>query len=362
MSVPVSGAVALDPAALLEELLRHPSPTGSVEAAAEALAGLAHDAGFATGTDLAGSVVMTWGDAGPPIAGAVVLLGHLDTVPGGPPVRLAGARLHGRGTVDAKGPLAAALAGVSRLPREGPRVTLVAAVDEEGASGCAAALSRTAPAAHLIVLEPSGWDAITVGYRGCVRLRIALEQETAHHALPRPSAGDRLVAMLADLRRRLEELGVESGGRTGERAVDQLQMRVNRLSGDSDGGVERAAAQVEVRLPATVPVERVLGLLPRACAGAELVIESACPAVAVSRSNPVCRALVRAVAAQGGAARYTTKTGTSDLNVVLPAWGCPAAVYGPGDSTLDHTQHEFIEIEDLRRGARILELAVASLR
>jgi [amino group carrier protein]-lysine/ornithine hydrolase len=360
--VSLAGAVALDPATLLEALLRHPSPTGSVGAAARALAALANDAGFTTGRDDAGSVVMTWGDVGPPIAGAVVLLGHLDTVPGGPAVSEADGRLYGRGSVDAKGPLAAALAAVSRLPWEGRRVTLVAAVDEEGASNCAAELSTLAPAAHLIVLEPSGWDAITVGYRGCVRLRLNLEQEAAHHAVPRPSAGDRLVAMLADLRRRLEELSVQTRHRAGDRAVDQLQVRVNRLSSDDDGSVERAAAQVEVRLPATVSAEQVLGLLPRACAGAELVIDSACPAVAVSRSNPVSRALARAVAAHGGSARYTTKTGTSDLNVVLPAWRCPAAVYGPGDSILDHSPHESIEIEELRRGSRVLELAVASLR
>ncbi|HEY8754993.1 MAG TPA: M20/M25/M40 family metallo-hydrolase [Candidatus Dormibacteraeota bacterium] len=356
----LAGAVALDPATLLEALLRHPSPTGSVGAAARALAALARDAGFTTGTDDAGSVVMTWGDVGPPIAGAMVLLGHLDTVPGGPAVSEADGRLYGRGSVDAKGPLAAALAAVSRLPREGRRVTLVAAVDEEGASNCAAALSTLAPAAHLIVLEPSGWDAITVGYRGCVRLRLNLEQEAAHHAVPRPSAGDRLVAMLADLRRRLEELSVQTRHRASDRAVDQLQVRVNRLSSDDDGSVERAGAQVEVRVCAGVSAEQVLGLLPRACA--ELVIDSACPAVAVSRSNPVSRALARAVAAHGGSARYTTKTGTSDLNVVLPAWRCPAAVYGPGDSILDHSPHESIEIEELRRGSRVLELAVASLR
>lgn len=357
----VAGAVALEPATLLEALLRHPSPTGSVDSAARALAALAHDAGFTTCADDAGSVVMTWGDRGPHIAGAVVLLGHLDTVPGGPAVREADGRLHGRGSVDAKGPLAAALAALSRLPREGRRVTLVAAIDEEGASESAAALSRAAPAAHLIVLEPSGWDAITVGYRGCLRLRLTIEQEPAHHALPRLSAADRLVAMLTCLRRQLEEV-TPARRDAPERAVDRLQLRVNRLSGDADGSVERAGAQVEVRVPAAVSLDEVLARITWVCADADLVITSACPAVAVSRANPVCRALARAVAAQGGSARYTTKTGTSDLNVVLPAWRCPAAVYGPGDSSLDHTPHESVEIEELRRGSRVLELAVASLR
>jgi LysW-gamma-L-lysine carboxypeptidase len=358
----IAGAVTLDAATILEALLRHPSPTGSVASAARALASVAQDAGFTAGTDDAGSVVLTWGDEGPAIAGAVVLLGHLDTVPGGPAVREADGRLHGRGSVDAKGPLAAALAAISRLPREGRRVTLVAAIDEEGASESAAALSRVAPASHLIVLEPSGWDTITVGYRGCMRLRLTLEQETAHHALPWPSAGDRLVAMIADLRHRLQELTAARGGGAAQRTVDRVQLRVNRLSGDADGSVERAGAHLEVRLPATISVDEVVAQFSVACAHADLVIESACPAAAVSRANPVCRALARAVVAEGGSARYTTKTGTSDLNVVLPAWRCPAAVYGPGGSSLDHTPHESIDIEELRRGSRVLERAVASLR
>jgi LysW-gamma-L-lysine carboxypeptidase len=360
--VSTASAVALDSTAVLDALLRHPSPTGDVDAATGALVALAQRAGFATSVELAGSVVMSWGDSGSPIAGAVVLLGHLDTVPGGPPVREVNGRLYGRGSVDAKGPLAAAIAAVSRLPRTGRRVTVVAAIDEEGASACAQALSRVAPASHLIVLEPSGWDAVTVAYRGCVRLRLSLEQETAHHAVPRPSAGDGLIARLVQLQQGLANLTADLGLGSGDRAVDRVQARVNRISSGTDGGVERAAAEVEVRLPAGVSVGDVVDRAEAARAGAGLVVESACAAVTVSRTNPACRTLARAVAATGGSIRYTTKTGTSDLNVVLPHWGCPAAVYGPGDSSLDHTPNESIEIDELRRGSRVLELAVASLR
>jgi LysW-gamma-L-lysine carboxypeptidase len=360
--VTTAGAIALDSATVLEALLRRPSPTGSVDAAAQALAAMARDAGFATSTDLAGSVVMSWGGTGSPIAGALVLLGHLDTVPGGPPVGESNGRLHGRGAVDAKGPLAAAFAAVSRLPRTGRRVTIVAAIDEEGASACAQALSRAAPASHLIVLEPSGWDAITVGYRGCVRLRLSLEQEAAHNALPRPSACDKLIARLVGAQQRVGSLLADLGLPGGDRAVDRLQMRVNRVSSGTDGGVERAQAHLEVRLPADVSVADVVDHVSAACAGSNLVVESACPAVTVSRTNPTCRSLARAVSAAGGKVRYTIKTGTSDLNVVLPAWGCPAAVYGPGDPSLDHTPNESIDIDELRRGSRILEMAVAALR
>src|SRR5947207_10534452 len=54
--------------------------------------------------DEAGNAVGELGD--PSAARTIVLLGHIDTVPGNIPVRIEGDLLYGRGSVDAKGPLA----------------------------------------------------------------------------------------------------------------------------------------------------------------------------------------------------------------------------------------------------------------
>ena len=43
----------------------------------------------------------------------IVLLGHIDTVPGEIPVRVEDGVLHGRGSVDAKGPLATFVAAAA---------------------------------------------------------------------------------------------------------------------------------------------------------------------------------------------------------------------------------------------------------
>ncbi len=48
------------------------------------------------------------------------------------------------------------------------------------------------------------------------------------------------------------------------------------------------------------------------------------------------------------------KTGTADLNVVGPAWGCPAVAYGPGDSNLDHTPEEHILLSEYARAVAVL--------
>jgi LysW-gamma-L-lysine carboxypeptidase len=117
-----------------------------------------------------------------------------------------------------------------------------------------------------------------------------------------------------------------------------------------------------VRIPAGHSAEGSLAQLRALLGDAHVGVVSACEPVTVPRSNAVARALARAVAAAGGRPRYTTKTGTSDLNVVLPAWRCPAAVYGPGDCSLDHTPRESIDVSDLQRGTDVLEAAVRALR
>src|SRR6185295_6779187 len=67
--------------------------------------------------DDAGNAVGEIGDSDAPRT--VVLLGHIDTVPGSIPVRIEstadGEVLYGRGSVDAKGPLAAFAAAAARL-------------------------------------------------------------------------------------------------------------------------------------------------------------------------------------------------------------------------------------------------------
>jgi LysW-gamma-L-lysine carboxypeptidase len=49
------------------------------------------------------------------------------------------------------------------------------------------------------------------------------------------------------------------------------------------------------------------------------------------------------------------------MNVVAPAWGTPIVAYGPGDSSLDHTPDEHINVSDYMRAIGILTSAIAQL-
>ena len=75
----------------------------------------------------------------------------------------------------------------------------------------------------------------------------------------------------------------------------------------------------------------------------------------------MARPLLPGIRQEGGRPGYLPKTGTSDMNVVGPAWRCPILAYGPGDSSLDHTPGEHIEIVEYLRAIRVLEAALGKL-
>ena len=58
---------------------------------------------------------------------------------------------------------------------------------------------------------------------------------------------------------------------------------------------------------------------------------------------------------------FVVKTGTSDMNVVAPVWQCPIVAYGPGDSALDHTPNEHLELDEYWRAVLVLEATLRQL-
>src|SRR5581483_6968521 len=147
---------------LLETMVRIPSYSGEEHALARHLVEQAHDLGLQAQLDEVGNFVAGAGleRSEPP----VILLGHMDTVRGVVPVRLAEGRLYGRGAVDAKGPLAAFLVAAARLAHSSELarpVLVIGAVEEETATsrGARAVVGRYRPAA-CVIGEPSGSSAI----------------------------------------------------------------------------------------------------------------------------------------------------------------------------------------------------------
>jgi [amino group carrier protein]-lysine/ornithine hydrolase len=343
-----------DPAALLEQMLRIPSLSGQEAELARFLAAEMGRVGLRSFVDQAGNAVGIAGE-GP----EVVLLGHIDTVPGEVPVRLAGGRLYGRGAVDAKGPFAAFVSTAARLVARGDlpvRLVLIGAVEEEATSskGAHYVKGRYRPAA-CVIGEPSGWDRLTLGYKGRLLVDGRWEQPSAHSAGREPAVAERAVDFWNAV-----AAHCAAHNREKQRLFDQLLPSLRAIRSGGDGLTDWAELTVGVRLPPDVPPERLADAL-RAFGAPRLRFHDLCPAYQGEKNTPLVRAFLKGVRSAGGAPGFLLKTGTSDMNVVGPAWGCPILAYGPGDSSLDHTPDEHVELAEYLRAVDVLEAAILNL-
>ncbi len=100
-----------DAVALLHGLVATPSISGDEQEAVAFLVSWMRRFGMEARIDATGNAVGIAGEGQP----GIVLLGHIDTVPGAVPVRIDSGKLYGRGAVDAKGPLAAFAVAAARL-------------------------------------------------------------------------------------------------------------------------------------------------------------------------------------------------------------------------------------------------------
>jgi [amino group carrier protein]-lysine/ornithine hydrolase len=327
----------------------------------------------------------------------LVLLGHIDTVPGNITVRIEptsdGDVLYGRGSVDAKGPLAAFVAAGARVGSAWAhdanlRVIVVGAVEEEAATSKGARFiaarfdGRHDPLPDACVIgEPSHWHRVTLGYKGRLLLDLEARQAMAHTAGPDAS----VATIVVDLWNRVTaHAGAHNSGR--ERAFDQLSPSLRRfITATSDEMMDSVDAQIAWRLPPGVDGEQLVQELVEWMAAH---VEAAAPAfssAAVIRGEPVrlqgprtevvfrfrgleaawradrqnalVRSFLTAIRAQDPAVQpgFLVKTGTSDMNVVAPIWRCPIVAYGPGDSALDHTPHEHLALDEYWRAVLVLE-------
>ena len=338
--------------AFFRGLVERYSPSGDEDPAREYLLTELPELGFHVETDEVGNVLATTGD--PEADREIVLTSHMDTVPGEIDVRDEDGTLYGRGSVDAKGPLAAMCLAAARALVEDARVTVAAVVEEE-VSGLGArhlVEERDAPAV-LVNGEPSGWDTVTLGYRGILRFRYRVTGEVIHTAQPGVNAIEDVMAFWH---------GVDDAV-DGDDGFDSLHATATKIDSDSDGFELQSELRGNVRIPPAHTVAEIRDLVQSVAddhRGQVFWGEHTEP-VLVDRTNPVATSFRRAVRDAGGEPALSAKTGTSDMNVFAEHWDCPMVTYGPGDSNLDHTPDEHVSVDEFHRAVDVLERVVADL-
>lgn len=288
----------------------------------------------------------------------IVLLGHVDTVPGRIPVRIDDQVLWGRGAVDAKGPLATFVAAASAAAdRLQCQVTVVGAVGEEviGSPGAMEVATWDAPE-YCIIGEPSGWDSICLGYRGTLSLIYRLQQSTRHTAGPGESVAELAVQFWNDL---LAEL--ETWNRDASNAFGAIGHSLRSFNTQGDGLSDEASLSIGLRLPPGIEIPRLLEKIKALAGRADIKIDGVQPGYRTTKRSTLIPPFLRGIRAVGSTPTFKVKLGTSDMNVVGPTWNCPVVAYGPGDSSLDHTPDERINLREYLLAVNVLRDVLLSL-
>jgi len=297
----------------------------------------------------------------------VILLGHMDTVRGYIPVRIQDGILHGRGAVDAKGPLAAFLCAAVRLSRsvradsfQHP-IMVIGAVEEESATsrGARALVERYQPFA-CVIGEPSGSQAVTIGYKGRLLLEYCITRPAHHSAGSQQNPNEVAVTFW----NRVSQYAAEWNRQYATNSTfASLMPSLRSLSTNQNGLEDQAQLHIGFRLPPDYDIAALRTQLEQWANEDEAHISFSGEEAAfqTTRTTTVSRAFISAIRTIGGQPVFKHKTGTSDMNVVGLAWGQNIVAYGPGDSRFDHTPQEHIHIAEYIQAIDILELVLKEL-
>jgi len=288
----------------------------------------------------------------------IVLLGHIDTVPGEIRVEQDGILLYGRGSADAKGPLACFVDAVAKVGvKEGWQFVVIGAVEEERNSEGARFVVDQYQPAFAIIGEPNQWDRIALGYKGSAWANISVKRGQAHSASGEQTAAEAAVETWLKIKGYADLFNEDK-----QKMFDKLLPTLREMDTDANDFEQWARLKVGVRLPMDVSPDDWYGELGEIVADAEMErVGYAVPAWSCNKNTPLVRTFLTAIRAVGGEPRFVYKTGTADLNIVAPVWKCPAVVYGPGDSSLDHTPNEHISLDDYSKSVQVLSSVLNKL-
>src|SRR5215510_14394737 len=250
---------------LLRGLLEAFSPSTQERPASEYLAGWMQSAGFDRAyVDESDSAVGILGD-GPC---ELVMLGHIDTVPGLINVEINDGKLYGRGSVDAKGPLAtfaAAAVGVGRRP--GWKIVVIGATEEEAVSSRGAHFATTQfHPTYCVIGEPSQWDRVTLGYKGRLLMDYKYIRPLTHTARPDLNAIGHAVAYWNAVAADAASINEER-----DKAFDQVFSGIRSIHSSDDGFYESVVMTLGFRLPVDYPPDVMKERLLNYADGAEIV-------------------------------------------------------------------------------------------
>ncbi|MEM3031343.1 MAG: M20 family metallopeptidase [Nitrososphaerota archaeon] len=314
------------------------------------------DHGGGRGSTLA---VLDSGNPGP----SLMFNSHLDTVPAGSPEDwefhpfeggVSGGMLRGRGSVDAKGCLAAMLAGVKMLGdvRCGSLVLAAVADEEVGGLGTVQVCRQLKRVDYAVFGEPTAMKLL-LGNRGRGEMVIEVRGSPAHASTP--EVGVNAIMLASRIVMRLAAL--EKGFGRRHSLLGRNTASVTMVSGGLKSNViaDRCTLVVDFRTVPGAIVRDLEEVIRGRVAGipAALRITSYTPPAITRRDSPLVKAAGEALRAAGLRVRMSGMRSTTDYSILLKHHRADGVILGPGDLSVAHSFRESVPIRELVRAAHV---------
>lgn len=372
--------------ALLQKLIQTPSVNGTdpEEAAARVIYDFAQTHGLeAEMTALEPGRPCVLARVGPPGEVGLLLVGHIDTVPAGDPAAwihppfggvIENNKMYGRGAVDNKGGIAAALAALLQLKDQAAnlrRPVLLACVpdEESGATGVLGIkhLHATNRLSGLgAIYTYPDLDKINIGHRGLYRLKITTRGKSFHSGSLEWQRSDRnlnAATGLAEVLLALEGLEIEDPHPDPYFQHFKTLITPTLVEGGSGPSIvpDRYQALIDIRLVPSVPKEAIDGAIAavldpirqkRAPLQIDISQEIYLPPTIIPEDSAVLSALRTSAREIIGIDPLVTVSGPANESYLLNQYGIPTCTYGPvGEGA--HALDEYVELESIFQVAQV---------
>ena len=265
-------------------------------------------------------------------------------------------KIWGRGASDTKGPMAAMIAALSRLPEMIPtlgyEIWFSGLMGEESGQYGAKALAEEEPFDFVIAGEPT--DLKTVhAHKGSLWVTLTARGKAVHASAP--ERGENAIYKISSAIERIRESLLPDLSKTIHPLLGNSTLSVGTVHGGSKTNIvpDHCEATLDIRVIPGEDPQRIINLIRQASPELEVVHLGSAP-LFTNPDHPLIAKLSSLGATPIGAPWFCDAA-------VFAARGVPSIALGPGSISQAHTADEWIACDDLESGADFFECFLRSL-
>lgn len=297
---------------------------------------------------------------------SVAIIAHLDVVPSGRgwksnpfSARIRDGRIYGRGSLDNKGPYAAAWAGVkaileSSLPFQGT-IILGAVADEERGSrlGMELLLRKGFSPSFAIIPDGGKIDEVVIGEKGLIWLKIISRGKAAHAS--DPGKGENAIDKVIDFLSAIPGYRFKGDFHP---LFSEPTLNLGKIEGGEAPNMvpDQCEAILDIRYPLGMRGKDIVTQLKNLAEEKELKVEMEIINFSQPHIVEENSLLVKAFRKVGKKLGINLGLGTTGGNTIaknLYFKGIPSITHSPAEEDLAHQPNEYVKVDNLVRCAQL---------